>query len=53
MCLQGCGKPETPDQVAAKFWTAVTSGEASQVKKYVSAKSKATLQSLDDVLPIS
>ena len=52
IAFQGCSKPDTPDQVAAKFWTAVTSGEAKQVKKFVSAKDKATLQSLNEVLPI-
>ncbi|MGR8947962.1 MAG: hypothetical protein ACU84Q_07940 [Gammaproteobacteria bacterium] len=52
LCLQACGKPATPDQITEKFWTAVTTGEAKQVKKYVSAKDKATLRSLDDILPI-
>ena len=50
--LQACSKPDTPDLVAQKFWVAVSAGEAKQVKKFVSAKDKATLQSLDEVLPI-
>ena len=51
--LAACGKPDTPEQIAAKFWTAVASGDASAAKKYVSAKDKITLQSLDDVLAIN
>lgn len=51
--LTACGKPQTPDQVAAQFWEAVSSGDASKVKKHVSAKDKVTLQSLDDVLAVN
>ena len=51
--LAACGKPDTPEQVAAKFWTAIESGDAAKVKKYVSAKDKITLQSLEDVLAIN
>ena len=51
-CLVACTKPATPDQVANRFWSAIQSGDAGKVKKYVSAKDKVTLQSLDDVLAI-
>ena len=47
-----CGKPATPDQIATQFWVAVEAGDAGKVKKYVSAKDKVTLQSLDDVLAV-
>ena len=53
IALAACGKPDTPEQVAAKFWTAIESGDADKVKEYVSAKDKITLQSLEDVLAIN
>ncbi|MEM7466621.1 MAG: hypothetical protein AAF387_07015 [Pseudomonadota bacterium] len=52
LMLCACGKPDTPDQVANDFWTAIQANDAQKVKKYVSAKDKNTLQNVDDVLAI-
>jgi len=55
MCalLIACGKAKTPQEVAHSFWQAVESGNPSQVKKHVSAKDQITMDSLQNVMPIS
>ena len=55
MCalLISCGKPKTPQEVADNFWRAVESGNPNQVKKHVSAKDQITMDSLQNIMPIT
>lgn len=55
MCalLLACGKPKTPQEVADNFWRAVESGNPNQVKKHVSAKDQITMDSLQNIMPIT
>lgn len=51
--LLACSKPQTPQEVATSFWQAIESGKPNKVKKYVSAKDQITMESLQNVMPIS
>lgn len=51
--LTACSGPDTPQVVTQKFWTAVESGKAKEVKKFVSAKDKTSIGTLEEILPIS
>lgn len=53
LAIVACSKPQTPEEVAASFWHAIASGKPSQVKKHVSAKDHITMESLQNVMPIS
>lgn len=53
LTLLACSKPQTPEEVAANFWQAIDSGKPSNVKKYISAKDQITMESLQNVMPIS
>ena len=53
LAILACSKPQTPEEVAANFWQAIESGKPSQVKKHVSAKDQITMESLQNVLPIT
>ncbi|MGR9089111.1 MAG: hypothetical protein ACU85U_00865 [Gammaproteobacteria bacterium] len=51
--VAACSQPSTPVGVASGFWTAVEAGDARMVKRRITAAEAASLESLDDVLPIS
>lgn len=51
--VASCGKPATPVDVASEFWAAVETGDARMVKRRITAAEAASLESLDDVLPVS
>ena len=51
--LAACSKPSTPVEVASGFWSAIEAGDARMVKRRITAVEAASLESLDDVLPIS
>lgn len=49
----GCANNFTPQEVAAKFWTAIESGDTRSAKRHITATDAVSLKSLDEVLPIS
>lgn len=51
--LTACGKPSTPVEVASEFWKALEAGNAGLVKRHITAAEAASLESIDQVLPIS
>jgi hypothetical protein len=53
LAISACSKPQTPQEVAADFWQAVQSGKPNKVKKHISAKDQITMESLQNVMPIS
>lgn len=48
-----CAEQLAPQDVAARFWTAIEQKDARGVKRHVTAADAAALESLDDVLPIT
>lgn len=51
--LTACDKPSTPVEVAAEFWEALQTGDAGKVKRHITAAEATSLESIEQVLPIS
>lgn len=53
LSLAACGKPSTPVEVATQFWTAIQAGDPGAVKRHVTAAEAASLESVEQILPIT